>query len=941
MDQMNFILVVVLAASAFWIGFAAWRGLLSLRKMHAMVLVAFLALSGVVAVIGDKTNGLMRVIGPLWSPPPAIITVTETDIARGWRVESITANETYSYEMPTNAVYVGNWHIHGARSSLGNHKVDLGAMGSSFPAEWSFPLGTNSDSFTSFWYFVDGRIRPTPRDAAREIRAAGGPMFAMPGASRLWAVEDSDGSRVLTWENFFVGDDTNTPVNAQIRLYSNGDFTTSSNGVITTCRRMHPSDWDGDGIHNERDVNPTTYDGYFFGVANALPSNANPAAYYWLDLSVTGLLGVAAIRVTCDGPSELGDHLIMARTNEVCHVPLLIGASYTVESDLPYGSVAASDSRVEVQSLDQPGKYGLRVAFPLAFGFSAQWGSGFHCMSTTPVDVGAALASVTGGCCNCSVETNGFSWACGGGCSCGGGWHSLWVTAAWEGYSRSFMWPASCPCQHAHGANGPISISIPDTLFPNDDVDTYESPGSLDVDCGTQKLADDDLARCSVTLEGEGPMTGTIRLYRPSPAGAYAYCGEILGGFADAWYSESVAPSRDWEVDGQQRFTAPWAMEAGSTALTYNGMSVRADWIPAEGETVSLTSRFSIVRAVAEPICTATTNVVENGVARTLVLNPCGVGVGRDAYFSVEVNPAAYPDSKITWSQRADDAGHVDFTGPCGCTGRTVRVRGVTPGKVSLEVSVGGCPSDKPTFPLHVVTNRVRHISVWIAADDKGENLVRTEADVRAMLPTVNDVFAQIGMAFVIDSVNVLRDKKSSSIYYYEDSTNGVSVADREGWTFHELLGSVNGSDIKCIFVERFADSDDTFAATVRGGGIVMTSAANALTLAHELGHELGAHDIYRLKGGLDVIGELFCYNHAIDDWSNGCIMGGSGYYRRGITCDEIISRLLMFGHGSDSPSRGRDMTIGGVYGVYILQGEQCTKGNASVGFWTSTNGGQ
>ena len=84
MDQMDFMSYVVLAASAFWIGLAAWRGLLSLRKMPAMMLVAFLALSGVVAVIGDKTNGLMRVIGSLWSPPPAMVTVTETDIARGW-----------------------------------------------------------------------------------------------------------------------------------------------------------------------------------------------------------------------------------------------------------------------------------------------------------------------------------------------------------------------------------------------------------------------------------------------------------------------------------------------------------------------------------------------------------------------------------------------------------------------------------------------------------------------------------------------------------------------------------------------------------------------------------------------------------------------------------------------------------------------------------------
>ena len=80
-----------------------------------------------------------------------------------------------------------------------------------------------------------------------------------------------------------------------------------------------------DGIPNERDANPTSYDGDFFGVANALPTNANPDAYYWLDLSTTGLLGVATIRVACDGPSDLGDHLIIARTNDVCHIPLLAG----------------------------------------------------------------------------------------------------------------------------------------------------------------------------------------------------------------------------------------------------------------------------------------------------------------------------------------------------------------------------------------------------------------------------------------------------------------------------------------------------------------------------------------------------------------------------------------------------------------------------------------
>ena len=136
--------------------------------------------------------------------------------------------------MPTNAVTVGNWHIHGARSSFGNNRIDFG--------DWRFPLGTNDEAFSAFWYFIDGRIRPTPRDAAHEICAVGVPMSAVPGQSRLWRLDGDDGARVLTRENFFLGGDTNCPVNAQIVLSPNGDFLTHSNEVETVRRRMTASE---------------------------------------------------------------------------------------------------------------------------------------------------------------------------------------------------------------------------------------------------------------------------------------------------------------------------------------------------------------------------------------------------------------------------------------------------------------------------------------------------------------------------------------------------------------------------------------------------------------------------------------------------------------------------------------------------------------------------
>ena len=56
-------------------------------------------------------------------------------------------------------------------------------------------------------------------------------------------------------------------------LFHDGDSIARSNDVETAYRRVNPDDWDDDGIANERDANPTSYDGDFFGVANALPPN--------------------------------------------------------------------------------------------------------------------------------------------------------------------------------------------------------------------------------------------------------------------------------------------------------------------------------------------------------------------------------------------------------------------------------------------------------------------------------------------------------------------------------------------------------------------------------------------------------------------------------------------------------------------------------------------
>ena len=324
------------------------------------------------------------------------------------------------------------------------------------------------------------------RDIAREISAVGAPMLAVQGTSRFWIADGEDASKTLTWENFFLGADTNVPVNAQIALYANGDFLTRSNGVETVYARINPDDWDDDGQANEKDANPTEWDGDFFGTANALPANANANAYYWLDLSVTGVLGVATIRVTCDGPSDLGDHVIIARTNDVCHVPLLAGATYAVESGLP---ITLSSVSSEYASIVTNSETSLTVSLPLEFSFESvqmRGGPAGYAVQTSPIDVMPRLMSVSGGCCSCTTNGTGFSWSCKPTCTCGGSAHQLDATATWEGYVKQFYASASCGCGVDDPApspepqTGPYSASV-SVSFSNDAVifeNAYENmPG--------------------------------------------------------------------------------------------------------------------------------------------------------------------------------------------------------------------------------------------------------------------------------------------------------------------------------------------------------------------------------------------------------------------------------------------------------------------------------
>ena len=101
-----------------------------LRRSTAFFLV-FTAASSLTSITAQKTNNVnnlppQQMMAGGWVSQTGLtglggvgnlvnlvnpVQTTVGDIARGWRVEFVATNENLSYEMPTNAATVGNWHV--------------------------------------------------------------------------------------------------------------------------------------------------------------------------------------------------------------------------------------------------------------------------------------------------------------------------------------------------------------------------------------------------------------------------------------------------------------------------------------------------------------------------------------------------------------------------------------------------------------------------------------------------------------------------------------------------------------------------------------------------------------------------------------------------------------------------------------------------------------
>lgn len=281
--------------------------------------------------------------------------------------------------------------------------------------------------------------------------------------SVFWHASSPSNSLILTWQNAAYGRDANCPTNLQIELFSNGTYVYRYGDRTEHHTVAYPFDLDGDGLENSVDPEPlvagpdahgTNAEWYNTVCSNVFsriePSNnqtihlpnggaqffksgVNTNAYYFVD--VVAERGPAPIYFNSSHPGRLGSPIVVALGGETNCVPLLVGATYSVSSDVPFTVSCPTNGFAGVAWYD-----GTRasVKWPLEFSFT-EGISGTSRIYTVEVEPynpggtfswgggqsGAILQGVSfptgGGVCGCvSGSGNTVTFGCSPTCTCGG-----------------------------------------------------------------------------------------------------------------------------------------------------------------------------------------------------------------------------------------------------------------------------------------------------------------------------------------------------------------------------------------------------------------------------------------------------------------------------------------------------------------------------------------
>ncbi len=372
-----------------------------------------------------------------------------------------------------------------------------------------------------------------------------------------------------------------------------------------------------------------------------------------------GALDFATIRVTCDGPSDLGDHVVVARTNQVCSVPLLAGATYAVESDLPisYSAVSSEHAHIVTNSATN-----LTVSLPLEFSLvQIQMRNGGdvrnYGISSVPVDVFANVFAVSGGCCSPQVLDGMMRWVCSPECTCGGETHGIATTALWEGYSKVFLGYAICGC----GMDAPDPTPVPASGPHTASVSANFSRDAVIFESAYENKPGEWVSRRStaseLTIHANGGANGGALSV------SAANLGKLQKNFGPAF------PQQDVAVPAGQSITYVFNYVGAEASAATNDVVVTATFVENQtSETFASAATTTVVRVELEARNAAPANPDKHrhvfGVLESLYYRQYPSGVLSTWYFSegeVELIPFSSGYMNLPATTNLTSRGHCEF----------------------------------------------------------------------------------------------------------------------------------------------------------------------------------------------------------------------------------------------------------------------------------------
>ena len=911
--------VVILAACGVWLFRQA-------RRLHAscqgqpvlrrLALMALLVLAFTVG--GTKTNGVNNL------PPQQMALPQLQPIA----LPQPAAPRLQGSLPVTNLAPIATWSRTGAYSN--EYVIE-------FPENWCFPHGTNH--LASVALVARGEVFPSEQ-AEDPLVALATPLSVKPGDSEVVHGPTTNNSYRIEWHACSRSRTVFDPIDAAIELCRNGDVEVTENGVTTRTPRALPFAHDGYGQDAE------------WVAANFTNAAEILAVSYpqWVDAQVgtdlTNGLYKLTVTVSEDPPEttqiSVGD-LSVAVTNAGAYVFLLEkGPAYALHF-FPASTNIAVSAVDDIPALRSPPR--LRSEMVWGDGIWTVQAGDFECgylpgsahaecwwlpmlvgtpdiAHIAPDSPETTFTAVVLDCAHPEDAT--FEWKV-----CEGlvaatpyaqstvvtagefpSWRRVWMAV--EARFGPFDWLTSS-LDFTVGTNAVpqagVALTVPRVMFANDDDDNDD--GTNDYDVVNFDYPEDDVVKGSVEFKSDVSTNGTVRVVIEG-FGGDVYTNQDATAWPPETFDVAIAGESEHKID---LYFNPFSFGA------YQNASVTAVWIPESGDPQTSSVPFTVVRPVAEPICSETAEYAVLGTNHVYTVNPCGVAVGNDAYFRVRVLPATLPDAEITWTNRD---GHVAFVG--GCTGRDVHVRGVSAGDAQLEVLIGGRERHAPTFTLKVVEPQTFKITAWIISG-KNDALPWRVEDVQAMIAPLNDIYRQVGVSFYLDTITVTNIPDAYNLPY-DSTTNDLWGVDRLVDIGHDTGG------VECYFVNSLVRPNNKPGPLACNDlqGIVLSAEASCITLAHEIGHAFGLSDIYASNREKDtdipaaseqhVYREFVSESCCMCDWNGGCDgkgACGTRYYPPATTLDAVLHRLLMYGVGGGEDD-GRDLTIGSVRGVWYKQ---------------------